>query len=195
MPRPMLLLPRLRRYALPVLLCLLSAAALHGQASTPTASRRADLQVGAGITGARHDYPYYPTGDTKYIGGVTIYATYDFRQHLGVEFNFRELSDHNDNHLGERSYEIGPRYVWHFYRLNPYVRVSYGRGVFNFPYSNGFPTANLAYNMFAAGGGVDVNVLKHLNARVDFDYQDWLSFPDPPHLQPKVGTVGVAYHF
>ena len=198
MPRPMLLplLNRLCRCALPVMLCLLSAGALRGQATTPTASRAADLQVGAGVTIARHDYPYalppyvFP-GDGIYISGASVYATFDFRPHLGVEFNFRELTSHNADHLGERSYELGPRYVWHFRRLNPYVRVSYGRGVFNFPED----VANLAYNMVAGGGGVDINVLKHVNVRADFDYQYWFSFPDPPNIQPKVGTVGVAYHF
>lgn len=176
---------------MPLLLCLLGAAALHGQASTPTASRAADLQVGAGLTIARHDYPYAPPEDGVDISGASVYATFDFRPHLGVEFNFRELTSHNIDHLGERSYELGPRYVWHFNRINPYVRVSYGRGVFNFPGD----VANLAYNMVAGGGGVDVNVLKHVNARLDFDYQYWLSFPDPPNLQPKVGTLGLAYHF
>jgi opacity protein-like surface antigen len=192
MPRP-ISLPLslcLRRCALSVLLCLLSAAALRGQTTSPTAARAADLQVGAGLTVARHDYEFAPPEDGTYISGATVYATYDFRPHLGVEFNFRQLSSHDADHMYERSYEIGPRYVWHLRRFNPYVRVSYGRGVFNFPGD----VANLAYNMFAAGGGVDVNVLKHLNARVDFDYQDWLKFPGTT-VRPSVGTVGVAYHF
>ena len=181
---------RLRRYTLAALLCLVSAVALSGQTTAPTASRKADLQVGAGLTIARHDYEYAPPSDGVDISGASVWATFDFRPHLGIEGNFRELTSHNADHMGERSYEIGPRYVWHFGRINPYVRASYGRGVFNFPQD----VANLAYNMFAGGGGFDVNVLKHLNARLDFDYQDWLNFP-PKNLQPKVGTIGVAYHF
>ena len=181
------------RYALPLLLCLLSASALRGQTTMPTASRKADLQVGAGLTIARHDYEYAPPFDGTYISGASIWATFDFRTHLGVEANFRELTSHNSDKMAERSYEIGPRYVWHFGRINPYARVSYGRGVFNFP-EEPSPVANLAYNMFAGGVGFDVNVLKHLNARLDFDYQDWLNFP-LKNLQPKVGTIGIAYHF
>ena len=191
MSRPLLLPLSLRlRPALAVLLCLISAAASRGQTTAPTASRAADLQVGAGLTIARHDYEFAPPQDGVDISGASIWATFDFRPHLGVEANFRELTSHNADHLGERSYEIGPRYVWHLRRFNPYVRVSYGRGVFNFPDD----VANLAYNMFAGGAGVDVNVLKHLNARLDFDYQDWLNFPGTT-VQPKVGTIGVAYHF
>lgn len=193
MPIPLFkppLLLRLHRYVQAMLICLVSASALRGQTTAPTASRAADLQVGAGLTIARHDYPYAPPEDGLYISGASIYATYDFLPHLGVELNFRELTSHNADHMGERSYEIGPRYVWHFRRLNPYVRASYGRGVFNFPGD----VANLAYNMIAGGGGIDVNVQKHINARLDFDYQDWFGFP-PANLQPKVGTIGVAYHF
>ena len=132
MPHPIhfLLSSRFRRHALPLLLCLASAAALRGQATTPTASRAADLQVGAGLTIARHDYEFAPPEDGVDISGATIWATFDFRPHLGIEANFRELTSHNADHLGERSYEIGPRYVWHFNRYNPYVRVSYGRGAF-----------------------------------------------------------------
>ena len=41
---------------------------------------------------------------------------------------------------------------------------SYGRGVFNYPAYN---EANLAYNMFAVAGGVDVRVRRYLSVRGD----------------------------
>ena len=66
----------------------------------------------------------------------------------------------------------------------------YGRGVFNFPNN----VANLAYNMFSFGGGTDVRVLRFLNVRADYEYQDWLGFP-PSGLKPQLVTFGVAYHF
>jgi hypothetical protein len=66
----------------------------------------------------------------------------------------------------------------------------YGRGVFNFPNN----VANLAYNMFAIGGGTDFSVLPYLNVRADYEYQFWHSFP-PQGLNPQVITIGVAYHF
>ncbi len=90
----------------------------------------------------------------------------------------------------------------HYGRFNPYVRGSYGRGVFNYsqpntpndPNTNYHVIANLAYNMWAIGGGIDFNVLKHVNARADYDYQNWGSFP-PHGLQPNVISVGAAYRF
>lgn len=100
---------------------------MKAQASAPTASRTADLQLGGGFALAAPDYG-------PGIKGFTLYGTYDFRTHLGVEFDFHQLSSHTGSDLYERSYEMGPRYVWHLgHGLNPYVRVMYGRGVFNFP--------------------------------------------------------------
>ena len=91
----------------------------------------------------------------------------------------------------ERTYEIGPRYVRDYGRFSPYVKAMYGRGVFNFPPQN---AANLAYNMFAGGAGVDYRVLPYLNVRFDYEYQDWSSFP-PTGLKPQLFTIGAAYHF
>jgi opacity protein-like surface antigen len=125
------------------------------------------------------------------IKGFTLYGTYDFRTHLGLEFDFHQLNSHNGSDLYERTYEVGPRYVLHLgHGLNPYVRVMYGRGVFNFPND----IANLAYNMGVVGGGLDINVRKHVNVRADYEYQRWFGFP-PHGLTPQMVTIGAAYHF
>ncbi len=163
---------------------------LRAQAHAATASRQADLQVGGGFSYAKHDYEFTPAGDGTRISGLMLYATLDVRPHLGVEFTFHQMSTHKDDHEYERTYEVGPRYVLHYNRFNPYIRVAYGRGVFNFPRDE----ANLAYNLAAGGGGVDINVQKHVNVRVDYEYQRWFGFP-LHDLQPQLATVGVAYHF
>jgi opacity protein-like surface antigen len=161
-----------------------SAQRVQAQAHSPTASRTADLQLGGGYALAAPDYG-------PHINGFTFYGSYDFREHLGVEFDFHQVNSRNGNDLYERTYEVGPRYVLHFRPgLNPYIRVMYGRGVFNFP--DGI--ANLAYNMAVAGGGVDVNVQKHVNLRADYEYQRWFGFP-PHDLMPQIVTIGAAYHF
>ena len=54
--------------------------------------------------------------------------------------------------------------------------------------------ANLAYNLFAVGGGLDYRILRHVNARADFEYQRWMGFP-PNGLAPSLLTFGAAYHF
>ena len=156
---------------------------LHGQA-TSTASRRFDLQAGGGFVLDHSDY------ETTNLKGFAFYSTLDISNHLGGEIVFHQANSNLGDKVYERTYEVGPRYFRHYGRFSPYVKVMYGRGVFNFPSG----VANLAYNLFAGGGGVDVRVLPYLNVRADYEYQDWHSFP-PTGLTPQVVTIGVAYHF
>jgi hypothetical protein len=159
---------------------------LHAQAS-PTASRRGDLQIGAGYTNANSDYLPYR------ISGGTAYFTYDFRPHFGLEGDFRFVNDSPTKYY-EKSYEIGGRYFRTYKdRWVPFARIMYGRGVFNFA-SNGVTTANLAYNMVSGGAGLDYKLRPYLNIRGDFQYQRWLGFPQNG-LTPTLLTIGAAYHF
>jgi len=156
----------------------------------PTATRSVDIQAGGGFVYGESDY-----GRT--MDGYGVYGTLDFRYHLGVELEYHKAN--GTDLIYEKTYEVGPRYVWHYGRLNPYVKVMYGRGVFNFPpyYPGGESSANLAYNILAGGGGVDYRLRRYLNVRGDFEYQDWASNPGflPHGLTPYIGTIGVAYHF
>jgi opacity protein-like surface antigen len=169
-----------------------TVARLHGQAA-PTASRVGDLQIGAMFNLADTDYR------PQKFKGYGFYSTYDFRYHIGIEGEFHQINDPDaTDGVYERTYEIGPRYVLHYGRFAPYAKIMYGRGVFNYPPVFGDPKigpiANLAYNIFAIGGGVDYHVLPGLNARAEFEYQRWLSFP-PNGLTPKIFSVGAAYRF
>ena len=119
-----------------------------------------------------------------------MYATLDFTNHFGGEFVIHQADSGQGDQLYERTYELGARYFRNYGRLKPYVKAMYGRGVFNFPNN----VANLAYNLFTGGAGVDVEVLPYLNVRADYEYQTWLSFP-PRGLNPQLLTFGVAYHF
>jgi hypothetical protein len=158
---------------------------LQAQRYFPTATKRADLEAGAGFVFAKPDY-----SENQRFTGVTGYAVLDVSPHFGAEFDFHQVNTHGDNNIYERTYELGPRYVRHYGRFNPYARASYGRGVFNFPNN----TANLAYNIVAAAGGLDIRVKSHIYARAEFEGQYWLKFQDKS-LQPDVFTLGAAYHF
>ena len=168
----------------------------HAQ-SRSSASRAGDLQVGISYTTADSDYL------NNRIHGIGFYTDFDFRSHYGVEFNFHQAKDPNTI-VYERTYELGGRYLYrprrHFERSAIYAKALYGRGVFNFPppypppYPQDQPAANLAYNLVAMGGGVDVAVHPRINVRVDYEWQDWFSFP-PNGLNPQLITFGVAYHF
>lgn len=166
-----------------VFACLAGSTVLsHGQATT-TAGRRIDLQGGGGFTIGRPDY-------TNTIRGFALYGTLDFTNHFGGEFVFHQANATDGSKVYERTYELGPRYYRTYGRFKPYVKAMYGRGVFNYPHD----AANLAFNLFAVGGGVDYALFDRVNVRADYEFQRWLSFP-PNGLTPQLVTIGIAYHF
>lgn len=175
-----------------LLLTLLSGLALatHAQ-KIPTASRSVDIQAGADFIYGHSDY-----GTT--LKGYGGYGTIDFRPHLGLMLDFHQSN--GVNKIYERTYEVGGRYVKHYRLFDPYAKVMYGRGVFNFPppsfNPNGPASGNLAYNLIGFGGGVDYKVKRFLNVRGDYEYQVWEGGPGLPNgLTPWLANVGVAYHF
>src|SRR6187402_370645 len=152
--------------------------------AAPAGIGHSSFQAGLGFSGG----PHY--GGSRYYGG-TFYTTYDFTQHWGIEGDIRQVNTTADNKLYERTYQLGVRYVRHYKGfINPYGKIMVGRGGFNF-YND---SANLAYNIGVLGGGVDLNVSRHINVRGDFEYQHWKGFPNGA-LTPKILTAGVAYHF
>jgi hypothetical protein len=174
--------------------------------AAPTATRSADLQVGASFALAKPDCTFLPAApsdcDSFKFKGYGFYADLDLKYHLGIELDFHDVKG-QDPIAYERTYEVGPRYIFPIHRrFVPYVKAMYGRGVFNFPGYLSTPgglkevtAANLAFNIFSGGGGLDVMVLPGLNIRViDFEYQRWGNFP-PKAINPAVLSFGVAYHF
>ena len=112
--------------------------------------------------------------------------------HIGVEGEFHFVKDSSD--LYEKTYEVGGRYFRTYRKFVPYGKVMYGRGVFNFPpLGDGF-RANLAYNLVAAGIGVDYKVKRYVYVRADWEYQNWFGFQNSS-LSPSILTIGAAYHF
>lgn len=177
-----------------LLICLVSFSGtrLHAQA-LPTASAGGDLQIGALFVYGNSDYR------PQNFKGYGFYTTFDFRYHVGIEGEFHQLNDPNTTeNIYERTYEIGPRYVLRHGRYNPYAKLMYGRGVFNYPPVFGDPktgpAANLAYNLGAIGAGLDYRVVPGMNVRADYEYQRWLSFP-PNGLSPWIFSIGAAYRF
>jgi len=172
--------------------CLTSGVVLWGQAKPPIKPSN-DLQVGATIDFASPDY------GSNTLRGFGFYSTYDFRRHLGVEAEFHQLNDlHEKIGISERTYEVGPRYYFHFGPLQPYAKLMVGRGVFNFPpdplHPEKGPAANLAYNMWAGGFGADYRLRPSINIRAEYEFQQWTGFP-PNGLTPRVFSAGVAFHF
>ncbi|MHB1022343.1 MAG: outer membrane beta-barrel protein [Acidobacteriaceae bacterium] len=166
----------------------LAPSLLHAQA-VPAARRSGILQVGGGFSIANPDY-----GPTKYKG-IALYGSYDFFRNIGIEGEFKNLSWGATEKEYERTYLIGPRYVFHYHKFEPYAKFLIGRGVFNFPMNR----ANIAYNMYAFGGGIDYHLRRHIVIRaIDYEYQHWMGFPGygvNSSLSPQVLTFGAAYRF
>jgi len=170
-----------------LVLAVVCCASLPARAQTmPTATRLGDLQIGGGFVFAKSYYNFTPL---TLLGGA-FYTTFDKRNHWGGEFNFRHSQSTLDSTVHETTYEIGPRIFIARAPFIPYAKVLYGRGVYNFPNS----VANVAYNMYTFGGGIDIAVRRSLNVRGDYEYQTWMGFPIVD-LHPSVITIGVAYHF
>ena len=163
---------------------IVAPAMLHGQAR-PSATRAGDLQVGGGYSIVSPDF------GTNHLGGIMGYADFDFRPTIGIEAEVRFANMNARVDVTEKTYLIGPRYIFYYHKFNPYAKILVGRGVFNFPLN----TANLAYNMVAFGGGIDYRVKRHINIRViDVESQHWFSF-QKSSLTPLAYSAGVAYHF
>ena len=175
-----------------LLLSLAFGLALESQAQKlPTATRSFDIQAGGSFVYGHSDYG-------RPLKGYGGYGTIDFRPHLGLMLDFHQAN--GTDKIYERTYEVGVRYVRHYGRIDPYGKIMYGRGVFNFPPPSFNPTGpssgNLAYNLGAIGGGVDYKLRRSINIRGDYEYQVWKSGPGIVNgLTPWLASIGAAYHF
>jgi len=150
----------------------------------PTASRAADAQIGIGYAMGKPDYVQ------QTFPGLTAYADFDFRPHLGIEAEFHSISSTSGDQMREQTYEIGGRYFRTYGPLVPYAKGMVGIG--NLRYPQGLAILN--YTMFAGGAGVDVKLTARLRVRAEYEFQKWTSFPNGG-LNPQIVTLGVAYHF
>jgi hypothetical protein len=173
--------PWVARLALSALLGL--ATPLFSQA-IPTASRVADAQVGIGYAMGRPDYVH------RTFPGISAYADVDFHTHLGAEAEFHSIFDRNGSQMAERTYELGARYRRTYGSLVPYAKGMFGLGQFKYP--TGLTT--LSYWMFGGAAGVDLKLTRRFNVRGEYEYQDWVSFPNSG-FHPQIVTIAVAYHF
>ncbi len=160
----------------------------HGQA-LPAATRGGDLQVGLSGSAAKTDL--YPGK----VVGFTPYATFDLNEHLGAEAEAHIMIVRTPNDFVENSYLIGPRYVFHYGRFNPYAKVLAGIGttavVDEKPYTVNTPGTFFA---FGFGVGIDYSLPHRINIRIEGERQDWPGF-SPHGLTPSIGSIGVAYRF
>ena len=179
----------LRQFLVSLIFASSASVALHAQASA-TAERLAVVQVGAGLSIVHPDY------ETSSIKGYSIYGDFDFTPHFGIEGDAHIANVITPTDIAENSYLLGPRYVFHKGRFNPYAKALLGLGVFTFqPVYVNSTSSSSTHKMYAFGGGLDFAAKRRLNIRAfDFEYQSWPGFT-ANGLTPLVFTFGAAYHF
>jgi hypothetical protein len=194
----------------------------HSQA-LPTQQKAADLQVGGFFSYSIFSLPT-PLPSAHFYG-PGAFVDFDLRHHIGIEGSYNLLNNSSPSTFNvgtganvytlggitQKTYQVGIRYrvtLPHGFadsgsRFVPWVRGTYGRGVFNYGYaevpSNGTTfrayNTDVAYNIYTLGGGLDFHLTRSINLRlVDFQHQVWLNFPTQ-NFTPDVLSVGAAYHF
>jgi Outer membrane protein beta-barrel domain len=167
--------------------CVFGLATLSHAQAIPTASRNGSLQLGVGGSYSSTDYTQ------KGAEGFSIYGDYNFFRNIGIEGDIHLTNIRVPEDVGESTYLIGPRYVFHYKRFEPYGKVLFGLGRINYQFDYE-PHYSASYFTYAFGGGLDVHATRHINVRAfDFEYQKW-NYP-PNGLSPYVMTIGAAYTF
>ena len=165
---------------------------LYGQAE-PTATRSGNLQIGGTFAMANSDY-----APTRIRGRAStaclISVSPRTRDRVPSSQRFIPFDEHLRANL--RVWAALCPALWPLGTLRRgYVRPWSLQLSFDWWWTpNGKLGANLAYNLGAAGVGVDYRLRRSINLRADYEFQNWLGFP-PHGLTPTVLDFGVAYHF
>jgi hypothetical protein len=210
----------LKRTTLTLALSVLTAGSLasvaHAQAKY-TATRVLDLQVGGMFVS---DFPDY-TRHKFY--GYGFWGDLDFTNHLGFEGEFRQANDTTEGQYQavgqpnstviqhQRTYDGGLRYYRHYgKRLQPYAKVVFGVASEEFPpfpppASQNVSAGTYSYHFLGLGTGLDLAVTEHINARFDFEAQQWFAATNSPSpnnigglprgLTPFIYSGGVSWRF
>ncbi len=177
------------------LAALASSTAAWGQAR-PTATKAIDISFFGAGTGT------YTELDSGRNLGITAGADITLRElyfHVrpGLEFRGTYAVDQGSVD-GQNSAMVGPRFSREFGRFSPYVDGFYGRGALSYP--NGIVIGNYRYdrttsNVFAGGGGVDLRVTRHFDAKADILFERWTTPVIPTGIiYPIPISLGVVYH-
>jgi hypothetical protein len=91
-----------------------SVQAVQAQAAY-TATRSGRLQFALGGLAVRNDFRPWPTE------GVAVWGDLDFSRHLGLEASVHCGSLRASDHIGHRTYSVGPRLSYGRKRLNRFA--------------------------------------------------------------------------
>jgi hypothetical protein len=192
---------RLTRSTVALLFILFAAGAVSvGAQVVPSAtSGHISLTAGALASAFQPDYACCAVAATapNRLYGVGAFVDVRFTRWVQVEAEGRWQRFNEFQGINEDNYLIGPRLPIHHFRFlkaTPYVKALAGLGKMDFEADNAWGR----YAALAYGGGVDFRLTKRFIARGDFEYQQWLRWPDIPGVAntaffPYGASVGVGY--
>lgn len=171
--------------------CTLSST-FHAQAF-PTASKSNSLDIFGGYSNMSPGF-----GNKRDMGGaVGVDFTHYFR-HLPVAPSLEARSTFINGPLAnERTYLFGLKAETHIgNRFHPYGNFLIGPGNihFNQPSANSFFLIGDNSTVTSLGGGVDIDLKPHWQAKIDYQWQRW-DAGTLQHYHPSGITFGVTYRF
>jgi len=162
--------------------CCGSVRAVQAQAAY-TATRPVRLQFGAGGLYLRNNFSPRPAE------GVAIWGDLDFTRYIGLEAAVHFGGLRAPDHIGQRTYSVGPRLSYRRKRLNVFATLGAGQGTI----SNQLYHTSSTYNLVSYGAGLEIQAAGRLQIRVaSVEVQRWLSF-EPHGLAPFSVITGVSY--
>ncbi len=159
-----------------------------------TAGRSIGLSAFGGVSGANpevdggpNDYGYVLGGDlTRSLRRVTP----------SVEVRYTSVTGSDVN---EKTFLGGVKLERELAnRLHPYVTVLFGNGNIDFNHPvlfNGVPYAHDNSFVYDFGGGVDVDLTRHLGIKGDVQYSHWHTGGETNAFTPIVVSVAAVYRF
>jgi|GEM_PF-883378 len=163
----------------------------------PGASRTAELSAFAGYTNSNSDYGRFRSNG----GTVGLDYTRYFGWRVVPSFEARANRTSGVDLTTQESMLFGPRlHIDVRRRFHPYVDALYGatKIIFAVPLNPHY-TSDTAPT-FSIGGGVDVDIMRHFQAKIDYqgEYMNFGSNGTQPNnadftLAPTLFTVGINY--
>jgi hypothetical protein len=192
----------LKRIVLTLAMLAASSSFALGQA-IPGATRKIDIQAGGLFTYAVPDYT------PQNAVGYGIFGDIDITPHWGAELAYNSIDILQHSPAKEWTFEYGARYHRDYGRYSPYLKVSAGRGTFDFAPDFYQLGASVSYNLISFGGGTDIAITNRFGIRAGMEYQNWFTGgkTGPPNiggpgydlylphgLTPALFQVGITYH-
>jgi opacity protein-like surface antigen len=180
---------------------LFAAGVASARAQVVPSATRGQLSLTVGGLGSVYqpDYAGFGVAETapNRLYGIGAFADMRFSRWVQIEAEGRWQRFNEFEGISQDNYMIGPRLPIHhfrFLRATPYGKVLGGISRMNFEDKDGWGNyASLAY-----GGGVDFKLTKRFTARGDFEYQQWLRWPNIAGIKnsplfPYGASAGIGY--